>query len=62
VKAGFKGSALSAGAGVTTFGKEKAGVAASSDWETDFVPGVGFDTDAPNPGNAVVAPPNKDLS
>jgi hypothetical protein len=61
VKAGFKGSTLSTGDGVATFGKEKAGVEASADWVTGFVAGVGIVTDVPKPGNAVVAPPNGGL-
>jgi hypothetical protein len=49
---------LSAGEGVATFGREKADVAVSAGWATGFVAGV---AGAPNPGNAVVAPPNKGL-
>ena len=56
MKGAFKGSMRSAGGGVATFGKEKEDVAVSADWATGFVAGV-----APNPGNAVVAPPNKGL-
>jgi hypothetical protein len=61
VKAGFKDSMFSAGGGVATFGKEEAGIVTSADWATGFVTGVGIDTDVPNPGNAVVAPPNRGL-
>jgi len=59
-KADFKGSTLSAGAGVATFEKEK-GVAVSAVWVAGFVLCSGTDKDVPNPGKAVVAPPNRGL-
>jgi len=53
-KPGFKGSILSAGANVATFGNEKGVV-------VDFVLDSGADTDVPNPGNDAVVPPNRGL-
>jgi len=60
-KPGFKGSTLSVGANVATFGNEKEVVVVSADWVVDFVLDSGADTDVPNPGNDAVVPPNRGL-
>jgi hypothetical protein len=55
---GFNGSTLFVGSDVTTFGNEKEVIVVSVDSVVGFVLGSGADTDAPNPGNDEVAPPN----